>query len=106
MASAGEIDGYIAETSAESQTADVIPFPKAKADKSSDSCPPDDRCERAQKLLLGRRLTLTNMLAARTVSVTDYVAKATALNEEIEVHNMRCPENKVKPLPIGPIGVR
>jgi RHS repeat-associated protein len=81
----------------------VIPFPTKPA--TSNSCPPDDGCERDQKLLMGQRLVLTNMLAARTVSIADYAQKANAFNQRAATHNARCPKNKVAPVPLGPRGV-
>ena len=83
----------------------MIPFPVPKAADSSNSCPPDDGCERDQKILLGQGLVLTNMLAARTVSIQDYAQKAKAFNQRVAVHNARCPKNKVAPVPLGPRGV-
>ena len=90
--------------SGDTPDSNVIHFPKAKPKEDSNSCPPDNGCERDQKVLLGQRLLLTNMLAARTVSIQDYVQKAIVLNTRVKAHNTRCPNNKVDELPIGPQG--
>jgi uncharacterized protein RhaS with RHS repeats len=87
-----------------SNPSNVIPFPVPKTADNPNNCP-DDGCERDQKVLLGQRLLLTNMLAARTVSIADYAQKATVFNQSVTTHNARCPKNKVAPLPLGPRGV-
>jgi RHS repeat-associated protein len=84
----------------------VIPFPpKPKSTDTSESCPTDDGCERDQRVLLGQRLVLMNMLGARTVSIQDYALKANAFNQRAAAHNARCPANKVASVPLGPRGV-
>ena len=98
--SAAATAGAVA-ASGDTPDSNVIPFPKAKPKEDSNTCPPDNGCERDQKVLLGQRLVLTNMLAARTVSIQDYVQKATAFNTRVKAHNVRCPNNKVDELPIG-----
>ena len=84
----------------------VIPFPqRPKQSDNSNNCPPDDGCDRDQKILLGQRLVLTNMLSAGTLRMPDYATKAKAFNERAAVHNARCPGNKVAPVSLGPRGV-
>jgi hypothetical protein len=94
----------IATIAAASDTpSNVIPFPTKPA--TPNNCPPDDGCDKAQKVLLGQRLVLTNMMAARTISIADYAQKAANFNQRAAAHNARCPKNRVAPVPLGPRGV-
>ena len=82
----------------------VIQFQPRQKTKADD-CPPDDGCEKAQKVLLSRRSMLTNMLNARLLTIQDYVQRARLFNEDVRLHNRRCPHYPVRPLPIGPRGL-
>ena len=81
----------------------VIPFPqrRPKFPEDSKNCPPDDGCERDQKLLLGRQLRLQNMKNANLISGIQYARVAQLYNADAKKHNVRCPKNKVRLLPLS-----
>jgi uncharacterized protein RhaS with RHS repeats len=106
IAAAIAIVGTIAMASDEPTTpSNVVPFPattKAPA-KTGDKCPPnnDNGCStRAAQL----EAIKTNILATAKVPrlMGQYRTAAQAINEQIEQHNAKCPQNQVSLLPLGP----
>jgi hypothetical protein len=96
-------------------SADIIDFgkkkrerDKAKEEERLKNCPPEDDgyCERAQKYLLSRQMTLLNMNRSELMPLWQYRQAVLIFNSDVESHNIYCPDYPVAPLPPpGPVGV-
>ena len=65
-------------------------------------CEPGDECKKAQNALLNKRLLISGMFAVRLLDIAEYRARALEFNNEVDVHNGRCPGFQVGRLPLGP----
>jgi RHS repeat-associated protein len=85
----------------------VIPFPGSRGKpRTDDYCPPDDGCKRDQDQLLRDRLLLMGLLNNRLVDISEYRRRALEFNARVDAHNLRCPNQKVGSVPLGPSGVQ
>ena len=83
----------------------VLPFP---GNGSSKDCPPppepQDACSRDQRALEGSKKFCTMFIELKMMG--QYRSCATKINDRIEQHNLFCPKNQVKKMPIGPTGAK
>jgi RHS repeat-associated protein len=96
-------------------SADIIDFQKkkrerdkAKEEERLKNCPPEDDgwCEREQKYLLGRQLSLFSLWRSGLMPIWQYRQAVLIFNSDVEMHNRYCPDYPVAPIPPpGPVGV-